>query len=1184
MGCKLTSHGSSGGYSQRHRFLLAKLVMDQLLGLPTIKKMRQSLETLPTNLSEAFNSSVERINTQPEALREMAYRLIGWIVHAERPLQPAEIIHAFAIEPEDDDVDEESLTMIQTLLRTCAGLVVLDRHRNTLGMVHISAYEFFHVHETQNTRIHEDIARTSLTYLCLRPLRTGPCSNIDDMDMRLRELPFLKYAAANWGTHTSNPDIEPRLNGFIHRLLEDPNLLSSSFQALHYRNQIKDRGLATAALEALPIGQSRLHIAAYWGLQRTTRELLEAGEDTNSHDSQRWTPLHWAASNGHVAVMKILLEGGAKVDSMDSQRWTPLFWASFNGNASALRLLLDRRPNHLSRDVHGWTALHWAVSKGEENSVSILLQHHSCCMAEAGRLGLWPRTLDDFSKDVNVLNRKTPIEIAVEAKDANLFNILLKNQHETGEKSFNASWSSGRFDPPMSNMWRIMNKAERINGLESYVSHTWWSSSGEKTGDTAWKVRLLHSAIKDQKLSIVQLLIEIGANVNYIRTRSALHAAAFRKDPKFTQVLLKNGANVSVRDSHGQTALHQAVLNGFEETIAALLQGGSDANARRPLNSEESRRLSRDCVGNQTPLMMACGYRIESIEDRKAQSRIIDLLISYGADTSLQDDNGRTCLHYAAMSGNIDIVRKVIDIRADVNIKDKEGIAVLHYAARSCNIDLVRLVIDYGADIRSVDKYGRSAIHHFAAGNENGFELQDLRCIFNLIYTGADPSMLNAEYDAVKARGGIWCSDRLDRHTAISMAIEERNWKIFQILKESDAALPKEFSCLLNNAIEAVQPAAVHFLIEHGAHLSREGDSPQAHQFSILDRKVDLHRSLRFSIRHLRSAVNAEDLDLMLKDLINIGLDTNKRMEFPSETLLNAAATHVNSEFAAEVLLKYGADPYDNAGGLDSFLLAAIHGNLDFLHSLLTNAPTPFPKGHWIESLDCSSDVESDDLERVCIALEKFTQLGGLDRIRQTVLSAAVEAGNHRFVERLLAHGADADASGNHGWKVLHRAVLCGHKAIVERLLKAGADVNAPTETWAIEGAPRPSGLYKGDRWIGRALHLAAMVGNKVVAAVLLDNGADVQASTNVEVGRRNSLHGPTALHIALGTGTLYGVPVRNLGDGRLSIARMLFERGACVDTVADHLTLDDVEKFQGYEDIWTSIRPTSRPTKVVPA
>ncbi len=180
------------------RFLLAKLVMDRLLELPTIKQMRKSLTEGPTQLQEAYESSLKRIDAQPKALRDMAHRLIAWVIHAGRPLRSEEILHAFAIEPEDDDIDDENFVAVQTLLRACAGVVIIDPNRMTLNMVHTTAYEFFQDH-TSATSASEDIARTTLTYLCLKPLRSGACDTIDALSRRSTEMAFLGYAARNWG-------------------------------------------------------------------------------------------------------------------------------------------------------------------------------------------------------------------------------------------------------------------------------------------------------------------------------------------------------------------------------------------------------------------------------------------------------------------------------------------------------------------------------------------------------------------------------------------------------------------------------------------------------------------------------------------------------------------------------------------------------------------------------------------------------------------------------------------------------------------------------------------------------------------------------------------------------------------------------------------------------------------------
>ncbi len=160
------------------------------------------------------------------------------------------------------------------------------------------------------------------------------------------------------------------------------------------------------------------------------------------------------ASGSHKAIIEILLKAGANIDSRDSQKWTPLFWTSFRGASSALQLLLDSGANHLLKDVHGWTALHWAVSRGEGQIVTALLEHHTSYAARAKKRTIHTEKPGQVSEREVGIGEMSALELAADMKNTDLFDVLLKNQHETNDKSLNVSWTSGQFDPPTSNMWR----------------------------------------------------------------------------------------------------------------------------------------------------------------------------------------------------------------------------------------------------------------------------------------------------------------------------------------------------------------------------------------------------------------------------------------------------------------------------------------------------------------------------------------------------------------------------------------------------------------------------------------------------------------------------------------------------------------------------------------------------------
>ena len=76
----------------------------------------------------------------------------------------------------------------------------------------------------------------------------------------------------------------------------------------------------------------------------------------------------------------------------------------------------------------------------------------------------------------------------------------------------------------------------------------------------------------------------------------------------------------------------------------------------------------------------------------------------------MQDKVGDTPLHWAALKGNIDIARHLIENGADVNIKDNAGWTPLHRAVRVTKYDIVKLLIEFGADPFITDNDGKTPL------------------------------------------------------------------------------------------------------------------------------------------------------------------------------------------------------------------------------------------------------------------------------------------------------------------------------------------------------------------------------------------------------------------------------------------------------------------------------------------
>ena len=117
------------------------------------------------------------------------------------------------------------------------------------------------------------------------------------------------------------------------------------------------------------LGESPLMLAALSGQLTLSEKLVKKGADVNKTG---WTPLHYAASNGHVEVIKLLLENHAYIDAESPNGSTPLMMASMYGNQQSVKLLLDEGADPLLKNQIGLTALQFAQRAERRDSAELL--------------------------------------------------------------------------------------------------------------------------------------------------------------------------------------------------------------------------------------------------------------------------------------------------------------------------------------------------------------------------------------------------------------------------------------------------------------------------------------------------------------------------------------------------------------------------------------------------------------------------------------------------------------------------------------------------------------------------------------------------------------------------------------------------------------------------------------------
>ncbi len=149
----------------------------------------------------------------------------------------------------------------------------------------------------------------------------------------------------------------------------------------------------------------------------------------------------------------------------------------------------------------------------------------------------------------------------------------------------------------------------------------------------------LHAALSYGQSACAQFLLERGANM---QPKNHTHAIFCASNVECIKLLLDRGVDVNTPTDSGCTPLH--LMTGFElsnhklsfeERLACcqyLLERGADVNA---LTNEQYR------VAGVTPLHRA----VEETKEDK-DSRIVQLLLDYGANINAKDANGKTPLYY----------------------------------------------------------------------------------------------------------------------------------------------------------------------------------------------------------------------------------------------------------------------------------------------------------------------------------------------------------------------------------------------------------------------------------------------------------------------------------------------------------------------------------------------------------
>ncbi|KAH0565278.1 hypothetical protein GP486_001328 [Trichoglossum hirsutum] len=1185
----------------------------------TIKKIRNILKSFPADHEEAYQKTLNRILDQGPGRKELAAKALTWICHVQRPVKMTELQHALAIEKDAQNVDVEDIESPKTILSVCLGLIVISRTDQTVNMIHSTARTFVRSNrEKLDPEPELTITQACLTYMVFPELASGPCKSIEEFRTRLSRLPFLDYSARFYGSHAR--EVEKPSFSQLEAFLEDDNFRESSWQVVQFVFDM-DHQLAQAALSMIPNKASAIHVAAYWGFPSLLAAFIAkepAVKDpqdllVNKPDSHSWTPLHWAASNGHAGLVQTLLDSRAVIDAEDMSGWTPLFWAVVRGCSEVVSILLNRGADCFHVDGEGMTALHWAISTAQGAIMQQLLAHgeRKSVLTPTTRIAHL-KTPKQFtvSEAKSVVRShkafKGLLDVAAEASDLDTIGALLESRARTLELAGRSKYGYPRTDnngfmtadPLIRTLWRAWGKGE-----------VFWPREQRHSPLHAFRKRLLEQAIIRELLPIVNLLIELAREHDLNRDilskegKHYIHAAACCKDPAILMALIDKGIDVNVKTSHGSTPLHYACIEGSCETIKALLAcerlefAGGESFEESPLESFLTHERSRI---------------LRTATDPQGALEVCQAFFSKGLSPKSRDKEGNTLLHLAVATWNPAIIKLLVNSGVDMNARNKYNETPLHRLASSGPPKLgswqakssgeasvvpkpfIDETIQMVLDLSEPENLALAAASYFKFYGESTPLARAINSKSWILADSLHERKARFHTNSIEIARGMLLGAARSRNLKFLLLVAENSTNLNPDGKSSDgnysalADLIRDFktasSPVKNSNSEAETPAVIVYTTPREVDPESD-DSPETF-FSILKAVIragaDVRKKDYWKVDPLQHAIKARGPPEIVRILLDAGADLSHSNSKGRNTLQVAIAEGATAA-TISTLLQAGAEPYSQTdNGLDCFQLALINGfeeNLSLLLEYIHTHPD-CPDSHWLHNRP--DEVTGEDTATFFLrALQTASAINTPDQFGHTLLFHAADEGNTKLAQELLEYGVDINASDKWNWAPIHAAVKSRKAETVELLLKSGAKID--------QGLKSTHPYIRNERTLAcsmNILHVAIydMHGRSecVVPAIvrlLLEYGANpnedyvnTESSENTRTSTLKLLF-PLVLMYPMTQDIL-------ISQETIEAAQYLVDGGADASGVMDDMEIKHVAAFDGYESLWNSLRGGITPRK----
>lgn len=452
--------------------------------------------------------------------------------------------------------------------------------------------------------------------------------------------------------------------------------------------------------------EPRIAAAARDGDRTAVIALIRKGsDDVNGRLPDGTSALHWAVRSDDAELVSLLLQAKADANAADPDGVTPLALACANANVEIIKKLIAAGANPDLADIAGVTPLMTAVGRPQTEAVRILLDAGAKVDARDSKA------------------QETALTIAVRENNAAAVRLLLDRAADV-----NAATRVGKTPAR-----RPPGAGGGSHGVG--IVRSGWPEQGYQEATPGGMTPLLYAA-RDGRTEIARMLIAAGAKVNLADANkiAPLLMAITNNHPDTADLLILNGAEINNSDFWGRTPLWAAVeMRDIEysrsgehrvdrerllQLIRTLLDGGANPNPRTAEVPPTRRFLMGlgdlswvDFTG-QTPFLRAA---------LSGDVTVMKLLLERGADPNIPTFAGTTALMAAAgvnwvvnqtftedPATQLEAVKLCLEKGADINAANSMGLTPVFGAANRGADTILQFLVEHGARLDVKDKEGRT--------------------------------------------------------------------------------------------------------------------------------------------------------------------------------------------------------------------------------------------------------------------------------------------------------------------------------------------------------------------------------------------------------------------------------------------------------------------------------------------